>query len=515
MLSNVIDYLPPPQVAAAGDDAAGLEQPLPEAFLTSSDGGGPVPADKDKGHGGDAAAGGWLRVEKRMAALKSVIGAAASAPRTSELTPLAPPSTALVPAAKNNSSVQRFSEQVPDGIVPERVNAAVMPSTASGSTASVSAAPGSTATTSSGAMGVRGGAGPTAAAGETPGSLTAAVPDSTGAPPSARSAPHGADSTGAPPSARSVPHCVMVKQLSTSSHGTTAPRTSSNPGSPQPGLRSLGSVVSVAGMLSPGRLPSASSIAHYPASPTRLAKAANLGGTLSPRPAYGPAPVMSTSGSAGSSASSAQARAQAPPALTPRQLNVGSFVPQAQGLRAPSPATQPQATRAPSPPVVGAFPASASRPTPVSPARIAPRSISPTPLSTGGMARGFPAGALQQFSATRQGGIVPETMSGGSFSAPNAVQKGRVITGYGGTGGSFELPVGGSFVPRTQSTSPSHRPRSPSPHVAMQGAVQMGLPPGAQVGMPAVRTGTPGRLQQGFRPTVGPSPASVTGPVWR
>merc|ERR1719491_2442647 len=231
-------------------------------------------------------------------------------------------------------------------------------------------------------------------------------------------------------------------------------------------------------MLSPGRLSTASSVAHYStSSPNRMPnKATNLPGNLSPRPAAGPTSVSGT-GSAASSASSAQARAQAPPALTPRQLNVGTFVPQAQvPFRAPSPG-------------VGSLSASGSSSwPPVSPPRLPPRTQSPTPLLAEGS--------------------VPETSSGGSLSTQNK----RVISVHGGAGGSFELPAcsvsTASFVPRSQSTSPSHRPRSPGPQMAMAQGSQVGLQPGPQVATPSVRTGTPGRL--GFRMASGAPAATVT-----
>jgi hypothetical protein len=397
--------VPKPQVAAAGDDAAGREQPQAEAAMLTA-----------QGHGGDAAAGGLPWVEKRSGPPKS-IGTGKSA---------------VGPTFLKTPSVPRFSEPAPlEGLASaERVSHA--PPAGKSTTPVVASEPVVSRK-------LEGAQAPTKIA-------TGDV-----------SLPR--DVEGAQASSNSAPP-TLAQHLS----GTS--RAPSLPASPQPGIRSLGNIVSVAGMLSPSRLAGQRTVApavYGTLSPARM-QSGTKAGNSSPQPAR---PVGATHvsgvGSAPSNnlAQAAQPRAQPPPALTPRQLNVGSFAPP---------------MRAPAPTVPISIPP---------PANATTRSNSPRQLQPGAVSSIVAPTTKPRVNAL---GGVGETTSGGSFTAPVGKRK---ITVHTGAGGSFELPVPGALaanvVARSTSTSPSHRQRSPQP---------------------AARTGTPGRL-------VKANTAVTAATVWR
>lgn len=475
-----------PQVAAAGDDAAGLEHQsqAQEAIVEST-----VSKPSEKGLGGDAA-GGWLRLEKRISAMK--VGSGGLVSRMPEGVSTAPPSTpssitllgAGGSAVKKTNSTQRLAEQSADGANMERTVA----STASGTTASVSAGPGSTVSISSAAVtatGITTASG--SVAGNASGSLTASAADATNttAANSAKPSVSRADVLGQLGTVPQVPPAPSSVQrgLVHGLNGTgTVPRLpSSLPASPQPGMRSAGNMSSIAAMLSPGRLSGSLTARNGQSrvSPTRIASGNK---NVSPQRAI---MVASTS----SSSSSSQVRAQAPPALTPRQLNVGSFAPPG---RSPSAGAAVQA-------------GSLRTSSPVSPTRSTTgsgkhdaRRASPPALPTGAPAAAFPAASSLRAPAAK--GLVTEA-GGGSITVPGkpfvpAPPAAKVHPAPG----SFELPVAGAamLARSSHSASPSHRQQSPPPNSA--------------------RTGTPtGRWDLGLRgvaPTVAPA-QTAQAPVWR
>lgn len=207
---------------------------------------------------------------------------------------------------------------------------------------------------------------------------------------------------------------ITTTQVSAPSSATATTKAPILPASPRPGNRSLGSIRSIGGVLSPSRL----------ASPRN----AGISGNVSPSRI----PLGSKTGSSSPSRWTpqvAQSRAQPPPALTPRN------------------AVQPQrAVVVPvsAPPLIAASTAQNSR--------RALRSKSPPQhvqhLPTGGVIT-TPRGIASQ------GGVVVGEAHGSS-----------VTVSIGGkrlsAGGSLELPVGG-MNNRPQSTSPSRRFQSPQP----------------------------------------------------